>query len=150
MIKNYTSTVTVEKSIAYIEKKLTQFGVNHIIKKYGVDGDIKGIMFSLTVKGKELAFKLPAKVEICEEIFLKAIKKPQKNTINLIHEQAQRTAWKLVSDWIDIQLAMVELGQKELIEIFLSDIYDAKTEQTLFEKFMNEGRLLGEGGQDES
>jgi hypothetical protein len=49
-------------------------------------------------------------------------------------EQAERTAWKIVADWVDAQMAMIELAQIEFMEVFLPYLYDASSEQTYFEK----------------
>lgn len=59
-----------------------------------------------------------------------------------IKEQAARTAWKLLADWIDIQLSLVELDQVEMLEIFMPYIYDAVKEQTFFERMKDSGFKL--------
>jgi hypothetical protein len=56
-----------------------------------------------------------------------------------IPRQAERTAWKILSDWVEAQMAMIELSQIEITEVFLSYLYDHKTDQTFYEKQRNEG-----------
>jgi hypothetical protein len=49
-------------------------------------------------------------------------KKFQNNT-----EQAHRIMWRIILDWIDAQMTMVEVGQRKLVEVFFADILDMKT-----------------------
>lgn len=48
-----------------------------------------------------------------------------------IQEQAERTAWKLVQDWIEVQVSMIVMKQAESLEVFMPYIWDGR--QTYFE-----------------
>ena len=133
-LKNYTSTVPVEKSITLIEKKLVSIGATHIAKIYeGEPRQLKGITFQITINNIPRLFKLPSKAETVFTVMWSEIKKPHQSTRKNIEEQSLRTAWKLLSDWVDIQASMILLEQAELAEVFLPYMYDGKTNQTLFE-----------------
>jgi len=56
-----------------------------------------------------------------------------KQTKKKIPQQAERTAWKIVADWVDAQLAMVELAQVEILQVMLPYVYDPAKDQTLYE-----------------
>ena len=61
-------------------------------------------------------------------------------------EQAERTAWKFLADWVDIQLGLVELGQGEFLEVFLPYVYDPAKQQTFFERIKESGyKMLPQG-----
>jgi len=64
-----------------------------------------------------------------------------------IKEQAERTAWKIVADWVDAQMAMIELSQVELMEVFLPYLFNRQTRQTYFESIKARGfqNLLSAG-----
>ncbi len=34
-------------------------------------------------------------------------------------KQAPMTAWKLMLDWLDVQLSLIEMGQAEVMQVFL-------------------------------
>jgi hypothetical protein len=134
IIKYYTSGITASKSITKIEELLAKHGAKDIIKQYD-DGYLTCIFFSIQLNdGTKLAFKLPARVEKVKDVLLKASKRPRDGTIQKIREQAEKTAWKLVSDWVEIQLTLVDLDQAEIVEVFLPHVYDASKNQTLFDK----------------
>jgi len=134
MIKNYTSGVSVQRSIAFIENKLAANGARQILKLYDDSQRVTGICFMIQVNGKEMPFKLPARIQECENILranLSSRARPE--TINKIGEQAERTAWKIVSDWVEAQMAMIELAQVEIMEVFLPYLYNHSQGQTYFE-----------------
>ena len=146
MIKNYTSTVPVQRSLAHIEERLVKHGARSTVKTYTEAGEIEAFCFILMVKGQEVPFKLPARVANVEKVLGQSVKRAKTGTADRIHEQAERTAWKLVSDWVDIQISLVELGQVEIMEVLLPYVYDPKSKQTLFERYRDNGyKLLGDG-----
>jgi len=135
MIKNYTSTVTAGKSVLKIEKCLVDHGAEQILKIYDKQSKIlTGISFIINRNGSNIPFQLPARIDRIEKRLKDEVKRPVKGTYERISEQAERTAWKLLSEWVEIQMSMIELDQAEFVEIFMPYIFDNKSKQTLFEK----------------
>jgi hypothetical protein len=139
-LKNYTSTVSAMKSIGYIERKLVSNGARQIMKEYDSVGRAECISFVIEVKGRDVPFKLPAKIDACERVLL-SMRGPRarEETLKKVGEQAERTAWKILSDWVDAQMAMIELAQVEVLEVFMPYIYDPAKRQTLFEVMKEKG-----------
>lgn len=54
-----------------------------------------------------------------------------------IQQQASRTAWKILSDWTEVQCSMILLGQAKPLQMFLPFMYYMKTNETLFDKVSN-------------
>lgn len=133
-IKNYTSTVPAINSMGRIERALVLAGATDISKKYNDDKICVAITFRMLVHNSPVFFHLPAKLDKCFEVFWKEIKRPRPDTKQKTMEQAERTAWKIVSDWVEVQLSMILLEQAEAIEIFLPYVYDHSSEQTFFQK----------------
>lgn len=137
-MKNYTSTVSVLKSILHIETVLIKNGALNISKTYDGFGAIESIYFQLDCSGTPYSFRLPANVNACKE----ALKKIKENggltrtPTSRIKDQAERTAWKIISDWVDIQLALIEMEQAEFLEIFLPYVSDGNT--TFYQKLKTE------------
>ena len=134
MLKNYTSTVPASASIAYIERKLVQNGATQILKQYGPKGRLSDIRFCIKIDGQDVLLKLPAQVENCENVLMQNLpQRARPETIKKVPKQAERTAWKILSDWLDAQVAMIELAQVEVLEIFLPYVYNPQTQQTVFQ-----------------
>jgi len=136
MIKNYTSGVPPERSISHIEKALVAHGAKNILKNYE-SGRLTGFAFIVGVNGKDIPFKIPARVDRVEKRLKEAVRRPRTGTMNRITDQAEKTAWKILADWVDIQMALVDLDQVEIMEVFLPYAYDAAKKQTLFDKVKN-------------
>lgn len=141
-LKNYTSEVPASRSIGRIEELLISIGAKNINKQYE-DGIIKSFIFLIDLNGTTLSFKLPAKVSIVEKVLWKEIKRPNAGTKERIQKQAERTAWKIVHDWVEIQCSMILLEQAEIAQIFLPYHYDPSTNKTLWERVKdNDIKLL--------
>jgi hypothetical protein len=134
-IKNYTSTVDAGRSMAKIEELLVEIGATNINKQYS-DKICTGITFLLydAQLQQTLPFHLKAQVEECFTILWKDVKRPRPDTRELLKKQAAKTAWKILSDWTEIQCSMILLGQAKPLQMFLPFMYDMKSNETLFDK----------------
>jgi len=133
MLKNYTSKVPVSRSVSGIEAKLVYHGANNILKEYDKEKQLTGICFNLEIEGRMTPFKLPARVDKCRKVLWASIRRPSRGTEKRVKEQAERTAWKILSDWVDIQMSMIELQQTEMMEVFLPYLYNYDTKLSYFE-----------------
>lgn len=136
-IKNYTSGIAVESTIARIEAKLAAAGASGIMKLYGPDKRVSALVFSIELNGRPhpLQIKVPANANACYEAMWKQHCQTHSRQLETakvrIRDQAVRTAWKLVQDWIEVQISMILMKQAEFIEVFLPYVWDGK--QTYFE-----------------
>ena len=114
-----------------------------------------GFIFELFVDvDKPLLFKLPSKLD---KVFARMWKDVNARTIRTnaqekarrekVMGQAERTAWKLLYEVIQVNVSLIMIDQVKPEEIFMAYLYDMKSQKTLFEKF--EGakmqNLLGDG-----
>lgn len=132
-IKNYTSEVPAITSMGRIERNLVEAGATDISKKYD-DGICTAIRFRILFNGNPLFFELPAKVQACYKVLWAEVKRPNKETQTRIQQQSERTAWKIVSDWVEIQLSMIKLEQAEMLQVFLPYAWNPTTEETYYQK----------------
>lgn len=144
-LRNYTSTVPIERSVMMIEQLLASAGASQISKTYGKDG-LSGIIFHLNVGAANVAFKLPSRVDRVEHLFRDEIRRPRRGTMEKITEQSRRTAWKLLHDWICVQVSMIKLEQIEPMEVFLPYAYDQRNDSTFFEKLKTTGFKMLKAG----
>mgnify|MGYP001563774150 CR=1 FL=1 len=138
MIRNYTSTVPVERSTAAIERLLVDAGATHIARSYN-GGWLTGFVFSIIVDGKSVTFKLPANPAAIKRVLEKGMKRMRSSTAQRLQEQAERTAWKLLHDWVHVQISLIQMGQADAVQVFLPYAYDALKEQTLYEQLKENG-----------
>jgi len=124
-----------------IEKRLVEIGASHIAKSYE-NGHLSGIMFQVTDKDRPLAFKLPANVNLVKQMMVAEVQRPRRGTVDRIENQAERTAWKLLLDWVEVQSSMILIGRREVTEVFLPYLYDFKKDETLYQKLVASGFKL--------
>ena len=146
MIKNYTSGVPVDRTVSKIEAALVSGGATNIMKDYSPSGELVAICFAVVnpENGKRIAVRLPADVKAVYEIFKDGVKRPRSGTMEKLEDQARRTAWKLIQDWVEIQISMIRLRQAEFLQVFLPYVWDGKT--TFYNRLKGQGfKLLTSG-----
>jgi hypothetical protein len=152
MIIKYTSEIAPEKTIAEITKCLVRHGASAIVTDYDkATGKATGLTFKMPLGDKSLTFRLPWDWQPVYVILTSGLKfnsrDEQRNVErkNRYREQAERTAWRIVKDWIDAQMALVETKMITAPQVFLpyAIIRDGKTlSETVAQ---NPQLLLGNG-----
>ena len=113
---NYTTKVSVEKTIGEIHKILAAHGAKAILNEYDDKGNILAVSFRILVGEKLVAFRLPSDWRPVLEILKDNRKVPRKL---LTQEQALRVSWRIIKDWIEAQMAIVETNMVTLDQVFL-------------------------------
>lgn len=137
-ILNYTTSIDSEKSIMEIQKCLSKHGANKIVTDY-FNGLPSSLTFCIDIKGNMIAFSLPANYTGV----LKAMKEYKKvPRSKCTEEQAQKVAWRIVKDWVEAQMAIVQAQIADMAEVFLPYAI-TKNGNTLYKEFQsNEMKLL--------
>lgn len=133
-LKNYTTKVSVDKTVSEIHSLLTKHGAASVITEAN-DGRIASVMFTLDGAG---CFRLPARIDAVMTIL-------DEQGIKCDRDKAERIAWRNIKDWIDAQIALVETGQVELTEVMLPYMLD-RHGKTLYQALPS---LRLEGGFDD-
>jgi hypothetical protein len=136
-ILNYTTSIDCEKSISEIQKCLVKHGANKIVTDY-VNGMPSSVTFCLVINERLIGYVLPANYSGV----LKAMKNDKKVPNSKCTEaQAQRVAWRIVKDWVEAQMAIVEAQLADMAEVFLPYAV-TKTGETMYNYIKNEPELL--------
>lgn len=141
-IKNYTTQVSVDKTLAEIQGALRMAGASAVMVTYGDGGEVDSVSFKLRMPKGEIAFRLPGRADAVLRVLERQnVEKRFRN-----REQASRVAWRIVKDWITAQLALVQAEVASLPEVFLP-YAEAGGGQTLYEKLLDDpGTLLEMSG----
>lgn len=144
-IKNYSSSVSVERSIMMIEQCLIDAGATNISKTFNEQKECNGLYYQILYEGKFLTFKLPARIESAYKRALDKVS-PKNRFKEVVkkncREQAKRTAWKLLYDWVSVNYSLIKLDQIDLLQTMLAYTVDYSG-KTLYEKLKeNDFKLL--------
>ncbi len=111
------------------------------------DGILSAISFRINSPHGCLSFRLPANIQKIYQVIVRDRRiTPKLRT----KEQAARVAWRILKDWLEAQLAIIEAGMVELTQVFLPYM-QAADGTTLYEALerrgFNTGLLLGNGAE---
>lgn len=145
-LKNYTTQISVDKTIMEIEKILRRAGAEKILKEYHGDGDNLAISFIINTPQGKMPIRLPMNEREVSQVLQNDGKLPMRLRNDIGH--ARRVGWRIIKDWLDAQMAILETRMVKVEEVFLPYAYDAISNKTLFQKFEEtkfKGMLLESG-----
>jgi tRNA uridine 5-carbamoylmethylation protein Kti12 len=138
-ILNYTTTIDAFKTASEIEYILAKHKAKAVMKVY--DGEsITGLSFMIDAGMKQIQIKLPVKTDECLKVLEREKKSGTKN-IKATKEQAERVAWRILKDWVEAQMALLDIEMVRFEEIFLPYI-ETNTGQTIYERLEERQFLL--------
>lgn len=112
-LKNTYTEMPLSRSLEKIQKILVEHGATKIMIDYS-DKLPYQINFMIEASGKQIPIRLPARPD---KVF--AYMKKQRARSNPDLEMAYKVAWRNILDWIDAQMAIIEIEQAELFEVFM-------------------------------
>jgi hypothetical protein len=141
LIKNYTTDIPVQRTIAEIQKILAENGAQGIALEFH-KGYVKDIYFKVTLHNKELPFRLPAKAErVYQTLWGERQEREQRRYGEGWRAQAERIAWRICKTWLEAQITLINLEQAKLEEVFLPYLV-MPSNKTLFETMEHNQFLL--------
>jgi hypothetical protein len=138
---NYTTQISADKTVTEIQWLLAKAGANRIVNDYDGNGFIVAMAFSLDINGQTIGFRLPTDWRPVQ-----AVLSEQRVSKSLqTQEQALRVSWRIVKDWIEAQLAIIESQMVTMDQVFLPYAM-TKLGNTLYDEMKQSGHLLLSGG----
>lgn len=136
-ILNYTTSIDSERTIGEIQKCLVKHGAHKIVTDYE-NGLPSAVTFCLTINDKVAGFSLPANYSGVLKAMRNDRKVPRSKCTD---EQAQKVAWRIVKDWVEAQMAIVEAQLADMAEVFLPYLI-TKSGDTLYKQMNSNGMLM--------
>lgn len=124
MLLDYSTQVPVENTVTEIQKLLSGYNVAAMMTEY--DGpEVSSVSFKINIDGKPMGFKLPCNWRAVQVILNNKNENRKRRNgrlerkIDSSDHQSQRIAWRIIKDWIEAQLAMVEVNMVTIPQVFL-------------------------------
>lgn len=136
-ILNYTTSIDCEKTISEIQKCLVKHGAMKIVTDYK-DQLPCSVTFCLLLNGNPVGFVLPANYSGVLRAMERDKKIPRRNCTK---EQALKVSWRIVKDWVEAQLAIVEAELADMAEVFLPYAI-TKNGNTMYKEVQGNGMLM--------
>jgi hypothetical protein len=139
---NYTTTIAPSKTVAEVHKILVKAGARQIASEYDEHGEPIAVAFTVETTLGLRQFHLP----INSSAVLAVLSKQRVANKYRTQEQAARVAWRIVKDWLEAQLAIIETEMVTLDQIMLPYMRTA-TGPTMWELYTEQQLELGAGEQ---
>ena len=124
---------------------LVKHGAKSIMKSYEGE-DVTSLSFLIDTGNGNVPVKLPVRLDDVLQVLTEQKKAHPKANIKATREQANRVAWRILKDWIEVQMALLDMKMVKFEEIFLSYIETADG-KTIYEK-LEEKQFLLNGQED--
>lgn len=131
---NYTTKVDVYETLGKIQAQLVKHGAKKIMQDYDDHGRIAALSFLVETPTGPRGIRLPANTDAVHHVLTR-------QKVKCDREQAERVAWRIIKDWVEAQMAILESEMVQMDEIFLPYMVN-NNGQTLFEAYQkNQLRL---------
>ena len=113
---NYTTSITTEKTASEIQRKLANAKAQAILCEYDDNAVMCAMSFRIMTPHGMVFFRLPANTAGVYMALNNDSNVPKRLRTK---EQAARVAWRILKDWVEAQLAIVDAEMAQMAEVFL-------------------------------
>jgi len=142
---NYTTQIEAAKTVGQIHGILSAHKARAILTNYDDNGQIESLSFEITTPSGSAHIRLPVDPEAVLRVMMRSGSRVPRHLIT--KPQAVRVAWRIVKDWVEAQMAILETEMVKMEQIFLPYI-ETPSGKTLFQIF-EDRRMLTEGNTEE-
>lgn len=141
-LKNYTTTVPVMKTFGEIEQIMQIMGAHNISKQIA-DRRVYAIQFDMMVPTGSgeccLTIRLPANPDAFFKELWKDVKRRTKEAEERIKDQAERAAWRLAKEWLEVQWSLIRMRQVDFLQVFLPYVWDRSQNRSFYQALQGSG-----------
>ncbi len=111
-ILNYTTSIAAMKTVGEIQTLLTTAGAKRVMIENNDDREPVALAFEL----QGFQYRLPCRHASIYKLLQRDRKVPARLTTMA---QALRVAWRILKDWTEVQVAIIQTGMVQADEVFL-------------------------------
>jgi len=135
---NYTTQISADKTVAEIQAILARSGAMAIMTEYDANTVLVGISFKIATPFGPTAYSLPCDISAVNRILDKQARAGKVPRRLVTTEQAARVGWRIIKDWIEAQLALVQTQMVTLDQVFLPYARTPNGE-TVYQRYIGAG-----------
>jgi|SRR5687768_3545315 len=146
-ILNYTTKIDAAKTAGEVQAILAKAGATGVAVQYDA-GEPVALGFTANTPFGLREFALPADWQAVQRVLRKQRVQPSFQT----DEHAKRVAWRIVKDWVEAQLAIIQTEMVTIDQVMLpymrSDQAVDGRQLTVYEAYQDQQRLMIESGRE--
>jgi len=141
---NYTTKIQAEKTASEIQRILANHGARAVMIEYDIGGQIEALSFKAQTPNGDVGIKLPIDIKATMRVMERQVtlRKIPRSFAN--EGQARRVAWRIIKDWVEAQMAILETEMVKLEQIFLPYVV-SDDGRTVYERLLDSKFQLPEG-----
>jgi hypothetical protein len=140
---NYTTVIDPMKSATECIGMLAIHGATAI--GLTSDGGVPtGLSFQILTPWGKRQFTMPVNVKGVEQALGRAHREGRIPLRFTGREQAQRVAWRVLKDWLEVELALIDAGVADMVQVMLPYV-NVEPGKTLFEAYGEQQLAIGAG-----
>jgi len=145
---DYTTSVPVSKTVAQIQAKLVEHGARAVMMEYDDRGRISALAFKVRTPNGELPIRLPIDAAATLKVLQRQYASREIPGRYANEEHAYRVAWRIIKDWVEAQMSLLETEMVKMEEIFLPYVITGSG-QTVYQVMSERHFMLGPGKERE-
>lgn len=138
---NHTTSIAVDKTLGEITRILASHGARRITIDYDAQRVPSAVEFLIATPIGDQAFRLPANIDGVWKTLTRQWENGQVQRRFSTKEQAARVSFRILKDWLEAQVAIIEAGMASLDEVLLPYLL-APSGRTVYEEFANQRLAL--------
>jgi hypothetical protein len=116
---NYDTTVDVEKTLVDIHRMLVRSGARRISVEYDEQRQPTAVTFVIVLPFGETPYRLPANTAAVYALLERQWQDGMVRRGLVTVGQASRVGWRIVKDWLEAQLTIIDSGLVTLDQVML-------------------------------
>lgn len=134
-------SVAASRSIGQIQQLLIKAGARQLMSEYGDDGTAIGLSFAIETPYGLRGFSLPVHADKVHAVLQRQKVSPKFRE----KEHAEKVAWRILKDWVEAQLAIIETEMVTLDQVMLPYMTTNSAGTTVYELFVKNQMALPGG-----
>lgn len=118
-LKNYSTRVPAEKTTQEIMAILAIKGAREILAEYDDTGAVEGLSFRIDTPSGRLPFRLPVNLHGVRQRLAQEWEAGSVRLGRTTEDHVRRVDWRIMKDWLEAQMALLDTEMVELEQIFL-------------------------------
>ena len=143
-ILNYTTSVPVSRTVAQVQAKLVEHGARAVMMEYDDRGRITALAFNVKMPNGDLQIRLPIDAAATLRVLQRQADNREIPVRYAREEHAYRVAWRIIKDWVEAQMSLLETEMVRMEQIFLPYVITPGG-QTVYQVMVEKHFLLGPG-----
>jgi hypothetical protein len=137
---NYTTSVSVTRTVGQVQGLLVEAGARSIMADYDDVGNVTGLSFAVQGPMGLQGYRLPVQTDRV----LAVLQRDRVPARFQTPEHAERVSWRILKDWVEAQLALLRTEMVTLDQVMLPYM-TADDGRTVYELYLEQQLALPAG-----